>query len=229
MHVHRPLLTAALLVAGAALAQAGTPGTAPGNNPPPDNPSSMTTRPGLSGTGTTPEANKGGTPLAPPVSSALGTTPTAEGILADLHAVNAAEIDLGKLAEQRAQSKDVKSFGKHMIKAHTAMDKDAESWAKKHKVTIGQPPQDATHQAEMQKDRETKGHLESLSGSEFDKAYMQAMSEGHGAVLGKVTTFEEQTTDKDLKKFLGKVKNEVASHKRDADKILQKLGATAAR
>jgi len=217
MHAHRPLLTAALLLSGVALAQTsgGTPSSTPGSNPPPDMPGSMTTRPGLSGTGANPEANKGGTALAPPVSSSLGTTPTPEAILANLHMANQSEIDLGKVAEQRAQNKE--------------MDKDAQAWAKKHHVAFGPPPQDESHQAEVQKMQETKQRLEALSGSEFDKAYMQAMSEDHTKDLQEVTTFEEQTTNKDLKKFLGGVKKEIASHKRDADKILQKLGATAAR
>jgi len=231
MLAHRPLLTAALLVAGVALAQTsgGTPGSTPGSNPPPDMPSSMTTRPGLSGTGANPEANKGGEALAPPVSSALGTTPTPEAILANLHMANRSEIDLGKVAEQRAQNKEVKKFGKHMVKAHTEMDKEAQAWAKKHHLAFGAPPQDESRQAEVQKTQETKQRLEALSGSEFDKAYMQAMSDDHAKDLQEVTTFEEQTTNKDLKKFLGGVKKEIASHKRDADKILQKLGATAAR
>ncbi|HET9155381.1 MAG TPA: DUF4142 domain-containing protein [Myxococcaceae bacterium] len=142
---------------------------------------------------------------------------------------NTSEVDLGKVAEQRAQSKDVKAFGKRMVKDHTALDKDARSWAKKNNATIGAPLQDDAHQVEMQKMQDLKQRLESLSGSEFDKTYMQAMAEDHANDLSKVQTFEEQTTDKSLKKLLEKARKVIASHKKDADKLVQKLGATATR
>ena len=140
--------------------------------------------------------------MAPPASSAMGTTPSPASVLADLHMANESEVDLGKVAEQRAQSKDVKNFGKHMVKAHTKMDKDAQAWAKKHHVTVGAPPQDPEHQAEMQKMQDTKQTLLSLSGPEFDKTYMQAMAEDHATDLQKVPTFEQQITDKSLLKLL---------------------------
>jgi|GEM_PF-2638378 len=63
----------------------------------------------------------------------------------------------------------------------------------------------------------------------FDKAYMQAMAEDHATDLQKVTTFEQQATDKSFKKLLTSARKEIASHKKDADKLVQKLGSTAAR
>ncbi|HZJ55665.1 MAG TPA: DUF4142 domain-containing protein, partial [Myxococcaceae bacterium] len=182
MHAHRPLLTAALLLAGAALAQqtsGGGPANTQPTNPRPQSTGSMTTPPGPSGTEAQSDPSKGGQAMTPPAASALGTTPSPQRILAELHMANQAEIEMGKMAEQKAQDREVKKFGKHMVKAHTAMDKDLQSWAKKNKVTIAAPPQDDAHQAEMQKMQQTKQRLQSLSGAEFDKAYMQAMAEDH--------------------------------------------------
>jgi len=150
-------------------------------------------------------------------------------MLAELHLANASEVDLGKVAEQRAHSKDVKAFGKRMVKDHTALDKDAQSWAKKNNVTIGAPPQDDAHQAETQQMQDLKQRLESLSGTEFDKTYMQAMAEDHAKDLNTVQTFQQQTTNKSLKKLLDKAQKVIASHRKEADKLVQKLGATASR
>ena len=169
-------------------------------------------------------ATPGSQPMTPPTSGTMGTTPSPAMILAELHAANQSEIDLGKLAEQKAQNKDVKKFGKHMVKAHTDMDQDAQKWAKKNNVTLGTPPQE-----DVQKAQETKQRLEGLSGAEFDKAYMLAMAEDHATDLNKVRTFEQQTTNKSLQKLLEKARKEIASHKKDADQLVQKLGATAAR
>src|SRR5262249_41202902 len=149
--------------------------------------------------------------------------------LADLHMANVSEVELGKVAEQRAQNKDVKKFGKHMVRAHTKMDKDVQSFAKKHKVALGAPLQDPEHQAEMQKMQDTKQRLQQRSGSEFDKAYMQAMAEDHATDLNNVSTWEQQVSDKDLKKLLTSARKEITAHKRDADKLVQKLGSTASR
>jgi putative membrane protein len=227
MHAHRPLLAAVLIAAGTALAQGTTGGgpSTPQTNPAPNDTGSMSAPPGMSGTERHPADNQAtGQPMIPPASSALGTTPAPGEILAELHMANASEVDLGKVAEQRAQSKDVKAFGKRMVKDHTALDKDARSWAKKNKVTVGAAPQD-----DMRKMQDLKQRLESLSGAEFDKTYMQAMAEDHANDLNKVQTFEQQTTDKSLKKLLEKARKVIASHKKDADKLVQKLGATASR
>src|SRR5215470_11380641 len=177
MNLRRSLLTAALLIAGVALAQTGQPSQPtqpstggdlkyPSINPTPNSTGSTSQPPGAYGT--TPTQNPSGQSLTPPSSNALGTTPSPEAMLTELHAANQSEVDLGKVAEQRGHDKAVKGFGKHMVKAHTAMDKDLQSWAKKNKVTVGSPPAEAVQETQQLKDR-----LGQLSGAEFDKAYMQ--------------------------------------------------------
>jgi putative membrane protein len=150
-------------------------------------------------------------------------------MLAELHMANQSEVDLGKVAEQRAQSKDVKAFGKRMVKDHTALDKDAQSWARKNNVAVAAPPEDDAHRADMKQMQDLKQKLESVSGSEFDKTYMQAMAEDHAKDLATVQSFEGQTTNTSLKNLLEHARKVIASHKKDADKLVQKLGATAAR
>jgi putative membrane protein len=233
MQLRRPLLTAVLLIAGAALAQTGQssqpsqPSTGgdlkyPSANPTPNSTGSASQPP--SAYGTTPSQSAGGQALTPPSSNALGTTPSPEAIVTELHAANQSEVDLGKVAQQRGHDKAVKGFGKHMVKAHTGMDKDLQAWAKKNTVKVGPPPAEAAQEMQQLKEK-----LQQLSGPEFDKAYMQAMAEDHAKDLEKVKSFQEQTANKSLKSLLGKAEKEIASHKKDADKLVQKLGASAAR
>ena len=225
MHPHRPVLAVTLLAAGVALAQSS--GTTPSNpasptesrNPATESTGSTTVPPGV--TGTTP-GRPPGEPMTPPTSSALGTTPAPEMMLADLQVENQAEVELGKLAEQRAQSKDVKKFAKHMVKAHTEMNKDAEKWAKQHRVIIGTLPQLDEHTAKMTR-------LQALGITEFDRGYMQTMVDDHATVLNKVKTFQQETTDKSLQGLLHSAAKEIAQHKKDAERILRKLDSTASR
>src|SRR5262249_60806390 len=112
--------------------------------------------------------------LPPPSSNTLGTTPSPEAIVSELHAANQSEVELGRVAEQRGHDKAVKGFGKHMVKAHTAMDKDLQAWAKKNSVRVAPAPAEAAQETQQRKEK-----LQQLSGPEFDKAYMQAMADDH--------------------------------------------------
>jgi len=84
---------------------------------------------------------------------------------------NMAEIKLGQLATQRAQSADVKQFGQMMVDEHTkALDQLKEA-AQKANITL--PTEiDSKHQKKQDK-------LSEASGAEFDKKYMDAMVDAH--------------------------------------------------
>jgi predicted outer membrane protein len=82
---------------------------------------------------------------------------------------NMAEIQLGQLAETRAQSPEVKAFAQMMVTDHTkALDE------------LKQAAGTATIPSALDK-KHQKLHdkLSKLSGAEFDKKYMEAMVDGH--------------------------------------------------
>jgi putative membrane protein len=82
---------------------------------------------------------------------------------------NMAEIQLGELAETRAQSSEVKAFAQMMVSDHTkALDE------------LKQAAGAATIPTALDK-KHQKLHdkLSKLSGAEFDKKYMEAMVDGH--------------------------------------------------
>src|SRR4051812_28926361 len=78
-----------------------------------------------------------------------------------------AEIQLGQVASQKAQSEDVKQFGQHMVDDHTKLNEQMKPIASQLGIT---PPTslDNKHQAIATK-------LNGLSGEAFDKAYIKAM------------------------------------------------------
>jgi putative membrane protein len=83
----------------------------------------------------------------------------------------AAEVELGQLAVQKAQSEDVRQFGQKMIDDHTKMGDQMKDVAKKEGISIpnGVPA----------KDKELEAKLKSLSGDSFDNAYIKAMLKDH--------------------------------------------------
>jgi putative membrane protein len=84
---------------------------------------------------------------------------------------NMAEIQLGNLAEQKAQSPQVKDFAQMMVRDHTKANDDLKQIAKAQNIDL--PTQlDDEHQDLRQK-------LQGLSGADFDREYMDAMVDGH--------------------------------------------------
>ena len=99
---------------------------------------------------------------------------------------NKAEIKLGELAIQKAQTPAVKDFAQMMVRDHgnglNAL-KDAVKGS-----NIDEPAQlDAKHQALYDR-------LSKLSGAEFDRQYMKAMVDGHREVVDMLDDRAGQST-----------------------------------
>ena len=82
-----------------------------------------------------------------------------------------AEVELGKLAQQKAQNAQVKNFGAMMVEDHSKANAELIDLAKSKKIVL---PDSIS--ADEQK---LKAELESKSGADFDKAYVQAMLDDH--------------------------------------------------
>jgi putative membrane protein len=96
----------------------------------------------------------------------------AEAIQGDL-----AEVNMGKLAQEKGQADDVKQFGQMLQQDHGDHLKKAEQMAQQLGVTPPNSP-NAKQQAMHEK-------LEKLSGSTFDKEFKQAMVKDHQEDIAK--------------------------------------------
>jgi len=85
---------------------------------------------------------------------------------------NFAEIDTGKLAQEKGQHAQVKEFGAMMVKDHGDANTKAIALAKQ--LGVDKPPEsaDAMHQATYLK-------LKVLSGETFDRSYVNGMVKDH--------------------------------------------------
>jgi putative membrane protein len=100
----------------------------------------------------------------------------------DAAGTNLMEIRLGQLAQTKASNDAVKQFGQRMVADHTNLENQLTA-----AVSAGgqsfTPSMDARHQRQVSR-------LETLSGAEFDRAYMSAMIRGHQR---DVNTFQTQS------------------------------------
>jgi putative membrane protein len=125
------------------------------------------------------------------------------------------EITLSKLAETKASNPQVKAFAHKMVADHTALEAKMKPFATAWQLT---PPTslDADHQAEYDK-------LKGLSGSDFDKEYMNAMATDHHKALDAFTSEGDTTTDAKFKATVMSGKSVVAAHTSMADDLKAKL------
>ena len=136
-----------------------------------------------------------------------------------------AEVKLGKLAERKASSEDVKSFGKRMVDDHSAANEELKSLASKKNVTLPKDV-DAKHKAAYDR-------LSKLSGAEFDRAFMDAMAQDHREVVAE---FEKaaKSSDADVQAFASKTLPTLHEHLDSAQQIVSSIhgrgeGMTAGR
>jgi putative membrane protein len=136
---------------------------------------------------------------------AADTRDTAQ-VLVKLHHSNQKEIEMGRMAQDHGVSKDVKAFGKMLVKDHSAADKKVEKLAKDEKVDLtATPPAD---HAEMKE-----------TGAAFDDAFAKEMLEDHKKDVADVSTARDATTDPKLKQLLSAILPVLKKHQETAQKL----------
>jgi putative membrane protein len=114
------------------------------------------------------------------------------------------EVQLGQIASDRGSSQAVKDFGAKMVTDHGKANDELKSIADSKGLTLPDKL-DAKHRAMVDK-------LGGMSGSAFDKAYVDAMVAAHkkdDALFAKEASSGE---DADIKAFAGKTDETVKMH-----------------
>jgi putative membrane protein len=112
------------------------------------------------------------------VESAQAARGDTRGFVNDLTIAGLTEVQLGRVATERAASADVKAFGQMMVRDHSQAGDELKKVAAQLNI---QPPTQLD-----QKHKDLVDKLSKLQGAEFDREYINAMVQGHQEVLGKV-------------------------------------------
>jgi putative membrane protein len=104
------------------------------------------------------------------------------------------EVELGKMAQQKASDKKVKDFGKMMVDDHTRVNDNLKAIATKKSIDL---PTSVT-------DDQVKGinELSKKSGKDFDKAYVDIMIQDHKDDIKEFAEANKKVADNDLKNFI---------------------------
>jgi len=148
---------------------------------------------------------------------ASSITPQDQEFVNQAGAINMAEVELGKIAQSKASNSDVKTFAKKMVEDHGKANKELGQLVLQEK---GKMPTelDQTH-------KDLKDKLSKLSGSEFDKEYMEAMAKGHEKAIALFET--ESKSESSIGKWAGQTVATLREHHQEAMRIAKEVGANA--
>jgi putative membrane protein len=123
------------------------------------------------------------------------------------------EVDLGKLAQQKAINKQVKDFGEMMVKDHTKANDELKSIAAEKNITLP---------ATISDDSQKKiADLNKESGKGFDKAYINMMVKDHKNVIDDFEKAAKDSTYPAIQSFAVKTLPTLYKHL-GAAKAIQK-------
>lgn len=121
------------------------------------------------------------------------------------------EVELGRLAQQKASNARVKEFGSMMVTDHSKANDELKSLAQSKGITLPGTMTDK-HQKHVK-------DLGEKSGADFDKAYMNMMVDDHKEDVDKFEDCSKDSKDADLKAFATKTLPVLQKHLADAKSI----------
>ncbi|MEU2616261.1 DUF4142 domain-containing protein [Micromonospora sp. NPDC007271] len=130
--------------------------------------------------------------VAPAAAAQAAAQPSTQDTqyLQALHQVNLAEITTGNMAQQKGQNAQVKELGKQFVTDHTQLDDAVKTTAQQLNVQL--PSQPTSDQQNV------INHLNSLSGAEFDKAWVTAELAGHVQAIQATQTEISQGSEQSV-------------------------------
>jgi putative membrane protein len=104
-----------------------------------------------------------------------------------------AEVQLGKLAADKASAAEVKQFGQRMVDDHSKANDQLKQLATSKGVNL---PTDLDRSTQREMDK-----LSKLSGADFDREYMKHMVSDHKKDVSEFKSESNRAKDADVKQF----------------------------
>jgi len=114
------------------------------------------------------------------------------------------EVELGQMAQQKAQNQRVKDFGAMMVRDHTQANNEMKALAANKNVTLP-PTMGEDHQKHVQ-------DMNEKAGKDFDKAYMNMMVDDHQKDIDDFEKASNNGNDADVKAFASKTLPVLRTH-----------------
>ncbi|WP_281234138.1 DUF4142 domain-containing protein [Flavobacterium gelatinilyticum] len=135
--------------------------------------------------------------------------------LVDQAEINLAEIEIGKLAQQKSTNPEVKKFGKMLVDEHTKSASEVSALAKSKNFTL---PASLTEEGQDEYKK-----LNEKSGVDFDKKFADMMIDGHEKAIKKLEKASKDATDEDVRLWASNNIAGLTAHLEHAKMLKQNL------
>jgi putative membrane protein len=130
-----------------------------------------------------------------------------------------AEVELGKLAQEKSSNASVKEFGSMMISDHSAANEKLKTIAAAKNVKLPTSPSVGQ--------MATKAKLEVLSGETFDKSYIKGMIEDHEEDIKEFKKEASSGQDPEAKAYAAATLPTLQTHLKKIQQIAASAGVKA--
>jgi putative membrane protein len=128
---------------------------------------------------------------------------------------NEAEIEMAKMAEDKAQNREVKDYASMLERDHSAALDNLRDLAQKANVTLDTAP--PAEKASM------SNKLDAASGTQFDREYINTMIEEHRNNIAEFERMQSSATG-ELKAFIDKTLPTMREHLAKAEQLMKGVG-----
>jgi putative membrane protein len=151
------------------------------------------------------------TPTAPPSSPMTSTSSLDQEFMKMAANSDQFEVRTSQLALEKTSNPEVKRYAQKMIQEHTESTQQLTQLASQRAVTLPSSP-DPFQQAII-------AQLTPLTGTQFDRAYLAAQTNGHMLTVAVFQTEIGQGKDRDIQSFASKLLPTIAGHYQMANQM----------
>lgn len=124
------------------------------------------------------------------------------------------EVEVSKIATEKAKGADVKKFAEMMIKDHTKANEELKTAAKAAGIEVPAKL--------LEKNQKHLDTFKDYKGTDFDKDYVTHQVADHEEAVALFTRASKELTNKELKEFATKTLPHLQHHLEDAKKLQKK-------
>jgi putative membrane protein len=135
--------------------------------------------------------------------------------LVDAAEINLMEVHMGRMAGEKAMMQEVKDFGKKMEADHQKAYDDMAALAASKNIAVPGSPSEAT-----MKDHQ---NMNEKTGYDFDRAFMDAMVDGHEKAISKFEKAADDCEDAEIKAWAAKMLPDLNAHLAEAKTLKEKV------
>jgi putative membrane protein len=144
---------------------------------------------------------------------------TSASVLAQIHQANLKEIALGKIAEEKASTDEVREYAVQLVNDHTSADQLVLATAQK----TGAHLRDTS----TARSKQTDHKLNSASGAQFDRTFLEQTSADHKKLMSELQQEREDASDDNIESLIDKIMPILQQHHDLAQILLKKEQALA--